>query len=184
MYSQRRLRTDPVSLAPRFAFIYIYIYIYMYIYVYIYIYIYMYIHICIRHTYIYIYIYIYIHMYIFFFVLDLTPWVNSASRGMRLIQEGTGSVRFVRFRTFVSVPDFRFGSFSFRFVRFVSIRFVSVPDFSKIHRFGSVRFGSVRPNRFGFLRPVRLLKSSGFRGFDSSRLLILRGGNSHVRGIL
>ena len=24
-------------------------------------------------------------------------------------------------------------------------------------------------------------KSSGFRGFDSSRLLILRGGNSHVR---
>ena len=24
-------------------------------------------------------------------------------------------------------------------------------------------------------------KSSGFKGFDSSRLLILRGGNSHVR---
>ena len=27
-------------------------------------------------------------------------------------------------------------------------------------------------------------KSSGFRGFDSSRLFILRGGNSHVRRIL
>ena len=27
-------------------------------------------------------------------------------------------------------------------------------------------------------------KSLDFRGFDSSRLLILRGGNSHVRGIL
>ena len=27
-------------------------------------------------------------------------------------------------------------------------------------------------------------KSSGFRGFDSSKLLILRGGNSHVRRIL
>ena len=27
-------------------------------------------------------------------------------------------------------------------------------------------------------------KSSGFRGFDSSRLLILKGGNSHVREIV
>ena len=27
-------------------------------------------------------------------------------------------------------------------------------------------------------------KSLGFRGFDSSRLLILRGGNYHVRRIL
>ena len=27
-------------------------------------------------------------------------------------------------------------------------------------------------------------KSSGFRGFDSSRLLILRGGNCHVRELL
>ena len=27
-------------------------------------------------------------------------------------------------------------------------------------------------------------KSSGFGGFDSSRLLILKGGNSHVRFIL
>ena len=27
-------------------------------------------------------------------------------------------------------------------------------------------------------------KSSGFGGFDSSKLLILRGGNSHVRIIL
>ena len=27
-------------------------------------------------------------------------------------------------------------------------------------------------------------KSSGFRGFDSSKLLILKGGNSHVRGLL
>ena len=28
------------------------------------------------------------------------------------------------------------------------------------------------------------IKSLDFRGFDSSRLLILRGGNSHVRRIL
>ena len=27
-------------------------------------------------------------------------------------------------------------------------------------------------------------KSLGFRGFDSSRLLILKGGNSHVRRVL
>ena len=27
-------------------------------------------------------------------------------------------------------------------------------------------------------------KSSGFRGFDSSKLLIIKGGNSHVRIIL
>ena len=27
-------------------------------------------------------------------------------------------------------------------------------------------------------------KSLGFRGFDSSKLLIIRGGNAHVRGIL
>ena len=29
--------------------------------------------------------------------------------------------------------------------------------------------------------PSPPVKSLGFRGFDSSRLLILRGGNSHVR---
>ena len=29
--------------------------------------------------------------------------------------------------------------------------------------------------------PCPPIKSSDFRGFDSSRLLILRGGNSHVR---
>ena len=34
------------------------------------------------------------------------------------------------------------------------------------------------------LRPVHLLRVRLFGGFDSSRLLILRGGNSHVRGIL
>ena len=27
-------------------------------------------------------------------------------------------------------------------------------------------------------------KSFDFRGFDSSKLLILKGGNSHVRGLL
>ena len=32
--------------------------------------------------------------------------------------------------------------------------------------------------------PSPPIKSLDFRGFDSSRLLILRGGNSHVRGIL
>ena len=32
--------------------------------------------------------------------------------------------------------------------------------------------------------PSPLTKSLGFRGFDSSRLLILKGGNSHVRIIL
>ena len=34
------------------------------------------------------------------------------------------------------------------------------------------------------LTPSPPTKSLGFEGFDSSRLLILRGGNSHVRGIL
>ena len=31
------------------------------------------------------------------------------------------------------------------------------------------------------ITPSLPTKSSGFRGFDSSRLLILKGGNSHVR---
>ena len=35
-----------------------------------------------------------------------------------------------------------------------------------------------------FSTPSPPTKSSGFKGFDSSRLLILRGGNSHVRIIL
>ena len=34
------------------------------------------------------------------------------------------------------------------------------------------------------LMPSPPTKSLDFRGFDSSRLLILRGGNSHVRGII
>ena len=34
------------------------------------------------------------------------------------------------------------------------------------------------------ITPSPPIKSLGFRGFDSSRLLILRGGNSHVRRIL
>ena len=32
--------------------------------------------------------------------------------------------------------------------------------------------------------PSPPIKSLGFRGFDSSKLLILKGGNSHVRIIL
>ena len=39
---------------------------------------------------------------------------------------------------------------------------------------------STMPCRRMPLRPVRLLRVD-FRGFDSSRLLIIRGGNSHVR---
>ena len=31
--------------------------------------------------------------------------------------------------------------------------------------------------------PSPPVKSLGFGGFDASRLLILRGGNSHVRGL-
>ena len=34
------------------------------------------------------------------------------------------------------------------------------------------------------ITPSLPTKSLGFRGFDSSRLLILRGGNSHVRRIV
>ena len=33
-------------------------------------------------------------------------------------------------------------------------------------------------------KPSPPTKSFDFRGFDSSRLLILRGGSSHVRGLL
>ena len=36
---------------------------------------------------------------------------------------------------------------------------------------------------FAGARPSLPTKSSGFGGFDPSRFLILRGGNSHVRGI-
>ena len=35
--------------------------------------------------------------------------------------------------------------------------------------------------RVGRDTPSPPIKSLNFRGFDSSRLLILRGGNSHVR---
>ena len=34
------------------------------------------------------------------------------------------------------------------------------------------------------ITPSPPIKSLGFRGFDSSKLLILKGGNSHVRIIL
>ena len=46
------------------------------------------------------------------------------------------------------------------------------------------RFSSLPPRREREGRPdtpSAPTKSLGFRGFDSSRLLILRGGNSHVR---
>ena len=39
-------------------------------------------------------------------------------------------------------------------------------------------------NRITSVTPSPPTKSLDFRGFDSSRLLILRGGNSHVRRIL
>ena len=46
-------------------------------------------------------------------------------------------------------------------------------------------YQSILTIRIGGLRPVRLLrKSSGFKGFDASRLLILRDDNSHVLWIL
>ena len=95
-------------------------------------------------VYIYIYIYIYIHTHIYCNIAalgSLHPRDRSAHRNSddveRFLQEGTGSVRFV-----------------------------SVPDFSKIHRFGSVRFGSENifpgSTRFGlrfsdasWLGPVR-----------------------------
>ena len=37
-----------------------------------------------------------------------------------------------------------------------SVRFVSVPDFSKTHRFGSVRFDSVRKKKYSRFDAVRL----------------------------
>ena len=47
-----------------------------------------------------------------------------------------------------------------------SVRFVSVPNFSTIHRFGSVRFGSVRFGKYIF--PVRRGSACIFRTFRSS----------------
>ena len=61
---------------------------------------------------------------------------GSGGRSGRLSQEGTGSVRFV-----------------------------SVPDFSKIHRFGSVRFGkSCFPVRRGTACVFRTRRGSGWSG--------------------
>ena len=37
---------------------------------------------------------------------------------------------------------------------------------------------------FRLITPSPPTKSFDFRGFDSSKLLMLKGGNSHVRGIL
>ena len=55
-----------------------------------------------------------------------------------------------------------------------------------IYTYGSGAWELVSPRpRLSFLRPVHLrTKSFDFRGFDSSRLLILKGGNSRVRVIL
>ena len=39
-------------------------------------------------------------------------------------------------------------------------------------------------NVFSTITPSPPTKISGLRGFDSSKLLILRGGNSHVRRIV
>ena len=46
------------------------------------------------------------------------------------------------------------------------------------------RLMNKKPKTTNRLTPSPPIKSSGFEGFDSSRLLILRGGNSHVRMIL
>ena len=108
------------------------------------------------HIYIYIYVYIYIYIYTFVYVciLRYTTSISSTASGqgpaklpdlLAQCQEGTGSVRFV-----------------------------SVPDFSTFHRFGSVRFGSenfvsrsdaVRPAFFGRVvarsASVRFVSASG-----------------------
>ena len=58
------------------------------------------------------------------------------------------------------------------------LRFVGVPrDCAHAGAFGFRVF-------LGRPTPSPPNKSLGFRGFDSSRLLILKGGNSHVRIIL
>ena len=53
-----------------------------------------------------------------------------------------------------------------------SVRFVSVPDFSKVHRFGSVRFGSDNSvSRFDTVRPAlfgRVVARSGSVRFGSA----------------
>ena len=64
----------------------------------------------------------------------------------------------------------RFDRFAFRFYRFAVLPFyvlIALPLY-------------VLPLG-GRATPSPPTKSSGFGGFDSSRLLILRGGNSHVR---
>ena len=49
------------------------------------------------------------------------------------------------------------------------------------HAFPRVAYAPFAPTHISAPTPSPPIKSLGFRGFDSSRLLILRGGNSHVR---
>ena len=144
--------------------IYIHAYIHVYIYVYIYIYISIYLYICVR-----IYIYIYIiscvdHRDVYKLTCSGPPHYKLICPYLALFQEGDGSVRFV-----------------------------SVPDFSKINRFGSVRKcifpGSTRfglrfsdtpwlgPVRFGSVpRPVPA--GSGITRFGSVRFGSVRFGSA------
>ena len=113
----------------------------MYIYIYIY---YVYIYIYILCVYIYIYIYTYIYIYIYNHKWKLRRIIYRALWMILLtilqkrkeLGGGEGALRARLARSRVSPENKRMCQEGTD-----SVRFVSVPDFSKIHRFASTRFG-------------------------------------------
>ena len=142
----------------------IHIYIYIYVYIYIYIYISMF-------RYAYIYTYIYIYMYI---CIGISTNASGSSRRHRRPPlppkvHDVGHFAWGRFATSLFSLD----------ELFVLVSWLCV--FVVCHVFALSVSAGLRQVLSTASPPT---KSFDFRGFDSSKLLILRGGNSHVRIIL
>ena len=141
----------------------------MYIYIYIYIYIHTYIHTykllslsislsLSMYTYIYIYIYIYVHIYTHvctYIYIYIYIYIHTANLWQRCVKRS-------------QKPLFR--SQTAKFVCFVFVAYV-------LYAVISVRWNSASRYDFAGLRPISLLRFWHFRGSDTGRILISRGGS-------
>ena len=145
----------------------IYTYAYIYIYTYISLYIYIYIYIC-------IYIYMYIYIYIYIYDTEVRPRPAPAASGcsrprplgllIKIQQRG------VQWKQGVVIY----------IILYTSLLYDTTP----IHCTTLPLHPPVMNTQLSGARahtPSPPIKSWDFRGFDSSKLLILKGGDSHVR---
>ena len=147
------------------------------------IYIYIYIHMCIE-RYIYIYIYIHTHMYRYVYIYIYREREREIAREQRDhgawgLEAGSGILQTARWQSTVETLVV---TFDISFECHVWNQSVRSPCQCPVSCFKSQSKKST-PNFCTASRdtPSPPIKSLDFRGFDSSRLSILRGGNSHVR---